>query len=39
LGDAQLDDKVHIARIVGEGAFGSGDRPGVALRAILDAGW
>src|SRR5512146_1979279 len=39
LGDPQLDDEVNIPRIAGEGAFGPGDRPRVALRAILHAGW
>ena len=37
LRDAERDDAVDVARVAGQGALGACDRPGVGLRAILDA--
>ena len=37
LGDAELDDLLHVARIGGEGALGAGDGACIGLRAVLHA--
>src|SRR2546426_6441590 len=38
LREAELNDPRHVPWIRGEGALGAGNRAGVGLRAVLDAG-